>query len=139
MRVSRDRHQVGAALRRRCVYDHRVLSVYPIDPTRCGRDTLINILFCLQADRPAVCMVSTPKVDWSRWIRAVSIDGHPHPTPAREDPAAPDAAAHRCSHRASLGVRHIDLMRRELDGEVEFVTLMWSDDVYSIKAFVGED
>jgi hypothetical protein len=30
-------------------------------------------------------------------------------------------------------------MRRELDDEVEFVTLMWFDDVESIKAFVGED
>jgi heme-degrading monooxygenase HmoA len=37
------------------------------------------------------------------------------------------------------GFRHIDLMRRELDDEVEFVTLMWFDDVESIKAFVGED
>jgi hypothetical protein len=35
--------------------------------------------------------------------------------------------------------RHIDLMRRELDDEVEFVTLMWFYDVDSIKAFVGED
>lgn len=37
------------------------------------------------------------------------------------------------------GFRHIDLMRRELDGEVEFLTAMWFDDIYSIKAFVGED
>ena len=37
------------------------------------------------------------------------------------------------------GFRHIDLMRRELDGEVEFQTLMWFDSLDSIKAFVGED
>lgn len=37
------------------------------------------------------------------------------------------------------GFRHIDLMRRELDGEVEFVTAMWFDDVASIKAFVGDN
>ncbi len=37
------------------------------------------------------------------------------------------------------GFRHIDLMRRELDNEVEFLTAMWFDDVESIKAFVGED
>ena len=37
------------------------------------------------------------------------------------------------------GFRHIDLMRRELDGEVEFVTMMWFDDLESIKAFTGED
>jgi heme-degrading monooxygenase HmoA len=37
------------------------------------------------------------------------------------------------------GFRHIDLMRRELDDGVEFVTLMWFDDIDSIKAFVGDD
>lgn len=37
------------------------------------------------------------------------------------------------------GFRHIDLMRRELDDEVEFLTAMWFDDVESIKAFTGED
>jgi hypothetical protein len=37
------------------------------------------------------------------------------------------------------GFRHIDLMRRELDDQVEFVTAMWFDDVDSIKAFMGDD
>jgi hypothetical protein len=37
------------------------------------------------------------------------------------------------------GFQHIDLMRRELDDEVLFVTLMWFDAIESIKAFVGED
>ena len=37
------------------------------------------------------------------------------------------------------GFRHIDLMRRDLGDEVEFVTLMWFDDIESVKAFVGED
>ena len=37
------------------------------------------------------------------------------------------------------GFRHIDLMRRELDEEVEFVTLMWFDSLDAIKAFVGDD
>jgi hypothetical protein len=37
------------------------------------------------------------------------------------------------------GFRHIDLMRREPDDGVEFVTLMWFDDIDSIKAFVGDD
>ena len=41
--------------------------------------------------------------------------------------------------RAIPGFRHIDLMRRELDGEVEFQTLMWFDSLDSIRAFVGED
>jgi hypothetical protein len=37
------------------------------------------------------------------------------------------------------GFQHIDLMRRELDDEVEFQTLMWFDSLDSIKAFMGED
>jgi hypothetical protein len=37
------------------------------------------------------------------------------------------------------GFRHIDLMRRYVGGEVEFLTAMWFDDVDSIKAFTGED
>lgn len=37
------------------------------------------------------------------------------------------------------GFRHIDLMRRDLGGEAEFLTVMWFDDIDSIKAFVGED
>ena len=37
------------------------------------------------------------------------------------------------------GFRHIDLMRRDLGDEVEFVTIMWFDDLDSIKAFVGDD
>ena len=37
------------------------------------------------------------------------------------------------------GFTHIDLMRRELDDEVEFQTLMWFDSLDSIKAFVGEN
>ena len=37
------------------------------------------------------------------------------------------------------GFRHIDLMRRDLGGEVEFQTLMWFDSLGAIKAFMGED
>jgi hypothetical protein len=37
------------------------------------------------------------------------------------------------------GFRHIDLMRRDLGEEVEFVTAMWFDDLGAIKAFVGDD
>ena len=37
------------------------------------------------------------------------------------------------------GFRHIDLLRRDLDSEVEFLTAMWFDDIDSVKAFVGED
>ena len=37
------------------------------------------------------------------------------------------------------GFRHIDLMRRQVGEEVEFVTLMWFDSIAAVKAFVGDD
>jgi hypothetical protein len=37
------------------------------------------------------------------------------------------------------GFRQIDLMRRDLGSEIEFLTAMWFDDLDAIKAFVGED
>jgi len=41
--------------------------------------------------------------------------------------------------RAIPGFRHIDLMKRELDDEVEFQTLMWFDSFDAIEAFMGQD
>lgn len=41
--------------------------------------------------------------------------------------------------RNIAGFRHIDLMRRDLDDEVEFQTLMWFDDLAAIIDFVGQD
>lgn len=41
--------------------------------------------------------------------------------------------------RGIAGFRHIDLMRRPVNGEVEFVTIMWFDTLDAIKAFVGAD
>jgi hypothetical protein len=37
------------------------------------------------------------------------------------------------------GFRHVDLMRRDLGGEIEFQTLMWFDSLDSIRTFMGED
>ena len=37
------------------------------------------------------------------------------------------------------GFRAIDLMRRSLEDAVEFVTIMWFDDINAVTAFVGED
>lgn len=37
------------------------------------------------------------------------------------------------------GFRRIDLLRRELPDEVQFITLMWFDDLTSVRAFMGED
>jgi hypothetical protein len=31
------------------------------------------------------------------------------------------------------------MMRRDLDEEVEFATIMWFDDLQAVKGFVGED
>jgi hypothetical protein len=41
--------------------------------------------------------------------------------------------------RSISGFRGIDLMRRDLGAEIEFQTLMWFDDLDSIRAFVGDD
>ncbi len=37
------------------------------------------------------------------------------------------------------GFRHIDMMRRDLEDEVEFATMMWFDDMDAVRAFVGAD
>ena len=37
------------------------------------------------------------------------------------------------------GYRSIQLLRRPLDGEVEFITIMWFDSWDSVKQFAGED
>ena len=37
------------------------------------------------------------------------------------------------------GFRHIDLMKRDLGGEIEFQTLMWFDGLDAVRAFMGED
>lgn len=37
------------------------------------------------------------------------------------------------------GYRGIQLYRRELADEIEFITIMWFDSMDSVKAFAGED
>jgi heme-degrading monooxygenase HmoA len=37
------------------------------------------------------------------------------------------------------GFLSIDLMCRQLEGGVEFATIMWFEDLESVKAFVGDD
>jgi hypothetical protein len=37
------------------------------------------------------------------------------------------------------GFRHMDLMKRDLGGEIEFQTLMWFDSLDAIITFMGED
>ena len=45
----------------------------------------------------------------------------------------------RIEARRIPGFQHIDLMRRDLGGEVEFQTIMWFNRLQSIIDFVGED
>ena len=37
------------------------------------------------------------------------------------------------------GFQEIQLLRRNLENEVEFITIMWFDDLESVRAFAGED
>ena len=37
------------------------------------------------------------------------------------------------------GFRHMDLMKRDLGGEIEFQTCMWFADLDAVRAFMGED
>jgi hypothetical protein len=37
------------------------------------------------------------------------------------------------------GYRGIQLLRRELDNEYEFTTIMWFDQIENVKQFMGED
>ena len=37
------------------------------------------------------------------------------------------------------GFRHIDLLRRATDQEVEFATVMWFDDLAAVRRFMGDD
>jgi len=41
--------------------------------------------------------------------------------------------------REISGYRGIHLLRRDLGGEVEFVTVMWFDGIEAVRAFTGED
>lgn len=41
--------------------------------------------------------------------------------------------------RKIRGFRRIDLLRREFADEVEFLTMMWFDDLDAIRAFVGDE
>ncbi|HET6836656.1 MAG TPA: hypothetical protein VFH24_01370 [Gemmatimonadales bacterium] len=41
--------------------------------------------------------------------------------------------------RRIAGFRGIDLLRRELEDTVEFVTIMWFDSLLAVRTFAGED
>jgi hypothetical protein len=41
--------------------------------------------------------------------------------------------------RQIAGFREIQLLRRSLETEVEFITIMWFDSLEAVRAFAGED
>ena len=41
--------------------------------------------------------------------------------------------------RGITGFQGIDLLRRELANEIEFVTIMWFDSLLAVRTFAGED
>ena len=41
--------------------------------------------------------------------------------------------------RQIAGYRGIQLLRRDLEGEVEFVTIMWFESLAAVRAFAGKD
>ena len=41
--------------------------------------------------------------------------------------------------RGLTGFQGIDLLRREVTGAVEFVTVMWFDSILAVRMFAGED
>ncbi len=41
--------------------------------------------------------------------------------------------------RKIAGYRGIQLFRRSLESEVEFITVMWFDDLQAVREFAGED
>lgn len=46
---------------------------------------------------------------------------------------------HNIGERQIKGYKGIQLFRRKLENEEEFVTIMWFDTIDSVRAFAGED
>ena len=46
---------------------------------------------------------------------------------------------HGIRDRQIAGYRGIHLLRRDLENEVEFVTIMWFDSTEAVRTFAGED
>lgn len=68
---------------------------------------------------------------WRGWTKPEQADAYEAVVRGQVIPAI--------ESRRIEGFRHIDLMRREIDGEVEFTTLMWFDSLDAVRAFVGTD
>jgi heme-degrading monooxygenase HmoA len=68
---------------------------------------------------------------WHGWTAPQNADAYE--TLLRQEIFAGIAA------RNMSGYRGIDLLRRELDGTVEFITIMWFDSLDAIRGFAGDD
>ena len=68
---------------------------------------------------------------WRGW--ATNQNADPYDRIVREQ-VSPGLAARR-----PAGFRAIDLVRREREHDVEFMTLMWFDSLDAVKAFMGDD
>src|SRR5258707_14462788 len=68
---------------------------------------------------------------WRGWATADNADAYERIVRGQ---VIPDIEARRIP-----GFRSIDLVRRERDHDVEFMTLMWFDTLDCVKGFMGED
>jgi heme-degrading monooxygenase HmoA len=68
---------------------------------------------------------------WRGWTRAEDAEAYEAVVRGEVIPAI--------EARKIPGFRSIDLLRRPVEEGVEFATIMWFDDLESVKAFVGDD
>ena len=68
---------------------------------------------------------------WHGWTRPEKADGYERLLKGEIFPGI--------AEKGGQGYRGIQLFRRPLDGEVEFVTIMWFDSWEAVRQFAGED
>ncbi len=68
---------------------------------------------------------------WFGWSEPQKADAYEH--------LLRDEVLVEIGRRGIPGYRGVQLLRREREGEVEFVTLMWFDTLADVKMFAGED
>jgi heme-degrading monooxygenase HmoA len=68
---------------------------------------------------------------WHGWTTPENADAY--------DSLLREEIFHAIAARKLPGYLGIDLLRRELDGTMEFVTVMWFESLDAVRAFAGED
>lgn len=68
---------------------------------------------------------------WHGWTNRDNADAY-------EELLRNEIFAH-IAKRSILGFRGIHLLRRDVDDDVEFVTIMWFDTLDAVRAFAGEE